>query len=248
MRVSVRKLIRFVCLGGLLSMALALFLVACSYPVAAAVVCPGCYGMERVHSHLIVDKGMPAPVRRQLRIDAEQAASTVSAFYGAFERQPILVGCSTEECDRNIGGRGAYAVTISTPVVTIVRLSPRGLTPTILSHEFSHVELQRRIGMRARLAGAFPTWFDEGIAVVVSADNRYLKPGNTALERCVRDTDAPLPNSPFEWSAVAGSDHMIYADAACRVLRWMELNGGHEAVLQAIATVGGGGAFQPVFE
>lgn len=245
MRMSVGRLTKFVGIGALFVIASASFLVAYSYPVAAAVVCPGCYGMQRVHSHLIVDKGMPAAMRRQLQIDAEQAASVVSSFYGTFERQPILVGCSTEECDWNIGGRGAYAITISTPIATILRLSPRGLAPTILAHEFSHVELQRRIGTRALLTGAFPTWFDEGIAVLVSEDDRYLNPGRAASERCIRNTQGPLPTTPFEWGRVAGSDHMIYADAACRVLHWMEANGGREGVLQAIAAVADGRTFQP---
>ncbi|MBD8553358.1 hypothetical protein IFT84_02340 [Rhizobium sp. CFBP 8762] len=184
-------------------------------------------------------------MRRQLQTDAEQAASVVSSYYGTFERQPILVGCSTEECDWNIGGRGAYAITISTPVATILRLSPRGLSPTILAHEFSHVELQRRIGTRAQLTGAFPTWFDEGIAVLVSDDDRYLKPGRTASERCIRNTEGPLPITPFEWSAIAGGDHMIYADTVCRVLHWMDGNGGRDGVLQAIAAVAEGAVFQP---
>lgn len=248
MRMSVGRLTKFVGLGALFVIASASFLVAYSYPVAAAVVCPVCYGMERVHSHLMVDKGMPVAMRRQLQIDAEQAASVVSSFYGAFERQPILVGCSTEECDWNIGGRGAYAITISTPIATILRLSPRGLSPTILAHEFSHVELQRKIGTRAQLTGTFPTWFDEGIAVLVSEDDRYLRSGDTAVERCVRNNEGPLPATPFEWSAIAGSDHMIYADAACRVLHWMEVNGGREGVLQAIMAVAEGEAFQPALD
>jgi hypothetical protein len=50
----------------------------------------------------------------------------------------------------------------------------------ILAHEFSHVDLHTRIGLMRFLAGAIPAWFDESLAVIVSDDARYLKPGTTA--------------------------------------------------------------------
>ncbi|MFG1943168.1 hypothetical protein [Nonomuraea sp. NPDC048826] len=55
-------------------------------------------------------------------------------------------------------------------------LSPRGADPVIASHELSHVELH------TRLAGAeVPQWFDEGLAVVVCGDPRYLAPASVRV-------------------------------------------------------------------
>ncbi len=218
---------------------------AYAYPIAVAVVCPSCYGMEYAGQRIVVDTAMPARMRLELSGDADIAASTVGAFYGAFPRQPYLVACSTEACDRRMGGRGAKAITLSAPFVTVLRLSPRGIDPTILVHEFSHVELHRRVGLWARLTGAFPAWFDEGIAVLVSADQRYLESGAIASERCLHDSGRALPTTPSEWTSRAGKDSTLYADAACRVLRWMDVNGGKDGLLSAIGAAGTGTAFEP---
>ncbi|KWE81620.1 hypothetical protein WL79_32470 [Burkholderia ubonensis] len=112
-----------------------------------------------------------------------------------------------------MGGRGALASTTTAPFAIITRVSPRGQNPTILAHEFSLVELHRRIGWRKLVNGVMPVWFDEGVAIIVPDDARYLNPGTTAAERCVRESASPLPSSPAEWGPRAGKDRMIYADA-----------------------------------
>lgn len=242
---NMRKLIGYLFASLVLFGFAATASLAYAYPIAAAVVCPSCYGMEYDGRRIVVDAAMPAQMRAELLGDAEIAASEVGAFYGAFSRQPYLVACSTEACDHRMGGRGAKAITLSTPFVTVLRLSPRGIDPTILTHEFSHVELHHRVGLWARLTGAFPAWFDEGIAVLVSADQRYIRSAPTASERCVRDSERPLPTTPFEWTSKVGKDSMLYADAVCRVLRWMDANGGRDGLLRAIDAAGDGTAFNP---
>ncbi|WP_198359386.1 hypothetical protein [Burkholderia ubonensis] len=133
-----------------------------------------------------------------------------------------------------MGGRGALATTTTTPFAIITRVSPLGQNPTILAHEFSLVELHRRIGWWKLANGVMPVWFDEGVAVIVSDDARYLNPGTTAAERCVRESAGSLPSSPAEWGPRAGKDRMIYADAACRVLQWMDAHGGRDGLLRTI--------------
>jgi hypothetical protein len=201
--------------------------------------------MERLTPNLVVESGMPAATRDQLRSDAEAAEAKVRLFYGVFARYPILVACSTDECDRRLGGRGARAVTMTIPFVSIIRLAPRGLNLTILTHEFSHVELHRRIGVLKLLRGAIPAWFDEGVAVIVSDDERYLNPGATAHDRCKREVARPLPVSAFVWAPEAGKDPMLYADAACLAVRWMDINGGRDGVLRQIDAIAEGQDFQP---
>lgn len=201
--------------------------------------------MERLTPNLVVDSGMSPATRDQLKSDAEAAEAKVRLFYDVFARRPVLVACSTEYCDRRLGGRGARAITMSTPFATIIRVSPRGLNTTILAHEFSHVELHHRIGVWKLLRGAIPAWFDEGIAVIVSGDDRYLKPGATAQDQCKREVARPLPISAFVWGPEAGKDPMLYADAACLVLRWMDINGGRDGLLHQIDAIADGQTFQP---
>jgi hypothetical protein len=103
------------------------------------------------------------------------------------------------------------------------------------------VELHRRIGLWRQVQGKVPAWFNEGLAVIVSDDPRYLKPGVEGVARCVAGPpEVKLPASPFEWSSSAGHTPGLYAQAACRVLQWMEANGGNAGLLAAIAQVGEG--------
>jgi hypothetical protein len=229
-------------LGLLVAVATALG--AYAYPAIAATVCPSCYGLERIGSTLIVDSEMPPATRERLRADAMSAEAAVRSFYGTFERRPILVACSTDRCDRRMGGHGARGTTLSMPFATVIRLSPLGLDPTILAHEFSHVELHRRIGVWKLIRGAVPAWFDEGVAVIVSNDGRYLKAGVSAPDRCVRTAASPLPARVSEWRTQAGKDPMIYADAACGVLRWMDVNGGKDGLVRAIGDIADGGSLR----
>lgn len=229
-------------IGIILIGAIASGLLAFGYPAVTATICTACFGMERAAPGLIVDREMPASMRDALSTNAMEAESRIRKFYGTFDRAPIIVACSTDECDRRMGGRGALASTTTTPFSVMTRVSPRGQTPAILAHEFSYVVLHRRIGWRKLADGVMPAWFDEGIAVIASDDNRYLNAGTTPAERCVRDSESSLPSSPAEWGPRAGKDRMIYADAACRVLQWMETHGGRDGVLKAIDTASAGQA------
>jgi hypothetical protein len=224
---------------------LAVVALAWSYPAIGAAACARCYGMEWLEGGIVVDAAMPQPLRSALLQGAAQAQITVGTFFDGFDRVPIVVACSTDTCDRRLGGRGARATTMSTPAFTVVRVSPRGIDPTILVHEYAHVELHRRIGVLNLLRGAIPAWFDEGVAVIVSEDARYLKPGLTAAQRCMAEPRSELPASPWEWGPLAGRDHSLYADAACRVLRWMETNGGRAGLLVALDAAGRGEPLRP---
>jgi hypothetical protein len=127
----------------------------------------------------------------------------------------------------------------------VIRFSPRGLSRVIITHELTHVEVHERIGFLNHMRGAFPAWFDEGLAVLLSDDPRYLKPGRTAAERCQPTPDGELPSTPLSWDEMAGKSEWIYAKAACEVMRWMDANGGKEGVLSAIANVAIGRRFIP---
>ena len=206
-------------------------------PAVAAYACPSCYGLQRVTGSLIVDPAMSVEDRTKLQEIVARAAVQVADFYGSFAQQPILLACATEECDRRLGGKGARANTYGT---TFIRLSPRGLNQAILAHEFSHVELHARIGVFRLLVGAIPAWFDEGLAVIVSDDARYLRRGATSATRCLAEPDGDLPSSPFQWGPAAGKTPGLYAQAACRVMRWMEENGGQVGLRAAISQVANG--------
>lgn len=111
----------------------------------------------------------------------------------------------------------------------MVRLAPRGLTPTILTHELTHAEIHARLGIGGQVARRLPRWMDEGIAVIVSDDPRYLGPG-AGGQRCLRAPRADLPATPGRWVALAARERDIYAEAACATLLWQAENGGWAGV------------------
>lgn len=203
-------------------------------PAMAAYVCPSCYGLEPVSSSLFVESAMSAADRTTLRETVAEASERVATFYGSFDRRPTVLACATEACTRRLGGRGARATAFGT---LFVRTSPRGLDQTILAHEFSHVEFHARVGDYRFLTGSVPAWFDEGLAVVVSNDARYLGAGATSRTRCLADPDGDLPSNPFRWAQEvedSGRSRTMYAQAACRVMRWMEANGGKTGLLAVL--------------
>ncbi|MFC7329174.1 hypothetical protein [Marinactinospora rubrisoli] len=146
-----------------------------------------------------------------------------------------MLVCATEDCYQRIGGGGSRGIAVLNRAVL---LSPRGTTPEIAAHELTHVELAARLGR----AGEVPQWFDEGVAVLVSEDPRYLRPAGTA-DRCLTETTGPLPETLQEWLTAADADPGVYAAAACRVHRWVEANGGHDAVRDLTGRLAAGERF-----
>jgi hypothetical protein len=227
---------------GVVSIVLIVGGVVAAWPAMAAYMCPSCYGLEPVTHDLFVESAMPAADRVTLRKAVEAAAAEVSTFYGSFDHRPTVLACETAACDHRLGGRGARATTFGT---LFIRLSPRGLNSMILTHEFSHVEFHARVGDVRLLTGTVPAWFDEGLAVIVSNDARYLRPGVTSETRCLAEPAADLPSSPFQWSSESGKTPDLYAQAACRVMRWLDANGGVPGLRAAMQGVADGSRSLP---
>lgn len=200
-----------------------------AYPALGAAACPSCYGFERIAPGLLVERSMASPERERLSAEVGRASARVARRLAESARRYALVVCASDECDARLGGRGARATTYSTPFGSAVRVSPRGANETILAHELAHVRIHALVGLRRQITGDLPAWFDEGLAVIVSGDERYVREG-----RATECSEAALPTSPFEWAPASGRDPMLYAHAACRVLAWLDANGGWGGLLAAL--------------
>lgn len=211
-----------------------------SYPSVAAVTCPGCYGMIRIDKNVYVEPGMSAKQAHRLSAALDVGSERVSAFYGGHTSSPRILACTTDSCYRRIGGGHARGIAV---LNRSVMLSPRGLNATIAAHEMSHVELHRRLGMSA--TGKVPQWFDEGLAVVVADDRRYLLSAKHygGADRCRVKARSELPVSLEDWFNAASTDDEIYGKAACRVSRWLAANGGRQGLLQLIEQLRAGKDF-----
>jgi hypothetical protein len=201
-----------------------------AFTSVAATTCPRCFGLVALRDGLYTERGLsPADQRRlvDLYTDANQR---VSDFYQGRESAPSVLACFSTGCYSRIGGGGERGVAV---LNRAVMLSPRGIDPVIAAHELSHVEFHERLGAQRE---QIPQWFDEGLAVLVSDDSRYLL-ANTAADRCrvtSGASDGALPSTLDAWLGAASADEQVYAKAACRVSRWVGAHGGSRAVLDLI--------------
>ena len=212
-------------------------------PTLAALVCPRCFGFEQLSGRVFVDAAMPEPLRAQLVGAIRDGDRKVADFYGELKAAPEVLACATDVCWRRLGGGGAKGVSYASAGF---RLAPNGLDPVIVAHERSHIELHERLGLTKFVLGAIPAWFDEGLAVIISNDPRYLL-ASTESDRCRIKPTGSLPIAPMEWTRAAGTDHNLYARAACRVLRWMKANGGNAAALTLVQKVAKGVPFSEIY-
>lgn len=222
-------------LAGVIAMLAAAFIFA--YPAAATATCPQCFGFMRAGDGLLVQNGMPSEIQQQSRDIIEQARQRVEAFYGRQIGAPSIIVCVTNGCYQRMRGGSSRGMALSTFALV---LSPRGANVTIAAHELSHIELHSRIGALRAYEGVIPAWFDEGLAVVVSNDARYLAPEGQ-LDRCKETSDEPLPLTQREWLR-RGNDH-LYTIAGCRVSRWLAAHGGRDGLMQLVRRVAGGADF-----
>ena len=205
---------------------------AASVPGLAATACPQCYGLRSLHNGLYADRDDAA-----YRVLIDDADRRIAAFYGSRLSDPRVLICSTASCYRRLGGGGERGRALRD---WSLMLSPGGANVTIATHELSHVEFHQRLGSaRSKV----PQWFDEGLAVLVSDDARYLQPG-PAGDRCKLPYDEARTVVDEDWHAAAadGVDRP-YLKAGCVVSRWVGAHGGPAAVVDLIAELRAGQAW-----
>ena len=91
----------------------------------------------------------------------------VSSIIGAFQQNPRVVFCSTENCYRSFGFMQASATSVGTSGIVV---SPRGWKPHYLRHEMIHYRQAEELGVFSSLLK--PEWFIEGMAYSLSHDPR----------------------------------------------------------------------------
>ncbi|MEU8395505.1 hypothetical protein AB0C28_09980 [Nonomuraea sp. NPDC048892] len=229
--------------------------VALAFPSLASTFCPGCYGLTELEESVYTEDGLSGAQQAQVRQTVQQARRLVADFYGTRRSSPTVLACLTESCYKRIGGGGERGIAV---LNRSVLLSPKGIDPVIAAHEMSHVELHTCLTSGAEV----PQWFDEGLAVVVADDPRYLAPkpaSETALktapetalqtapqttsDRCLVSPSAPLPQTLDEWLNAASKDVMTYAKSACQVSRWLAANNGRTGLLTLIDDLNAGHPF-----
>ncbi|SEG24070.1 hypothetical protein SAMN05444920_102313 [Nonomuraea solani] len=212
--------------------------IAVAYPSIAATTCPGCYGLTELEEGVYTEDGLSAQQKSQVRQTVTQSRELIAAFYGSRASSPTLLICLTEPCYTRIGGGKERGIAV---LNRSVMLSPKGINAAIASHEMSHVELHTRLTSGAEI----PQWFDEGLAVVVANDPRYLAP-ESASDRCLSAPTNPLPVTLEQWLSTASKDTNTYAKSACQVTRWLRDNQGRTGLLSLIDRLNAGEPFSSI--
>jgi hypothetical protein len=224
--------------GLLLAAALALF-----YPRFLVAFCPQCFGFDKVAEGLYVQSDVPAIIASHSGGNLLAADAAVKAFFGERQAGVTFLVCGSDACYRRFTGTQGTSLSM-TFFHGLIIVSPRGNSPAIFTHELAHAELEQRLGIV--LTPDVPAWFEEGLATFVSNDARYIGPPGKG-DRCLADPAANLPASRFDWPDLAGSNHRLYASAACRVSRWLEAHGGQSAIITLIQKMKNGAAFAEAY-
>jgi hypothetical protein len=212
--------------------------IAFAYPAAAAVACPSCYGFADMGGNLYLENSMTPQEREDAQAIVAQARDRVKTFYGALDGNPRILICKTDACYDPMGGKSHGIALLDKALF----LSPRGENAVIAAHELSHIELHSRLGLEKTWNKAIPQWFDEGLAVNISNDPRYLKPEGTA-DRCILEPEANMPTTRNAWVESAQTRD-LYAKAACKVSRWLAAHDGAQGVVKLAAEVAAGETFE----
>jgi hypothetical protein len=217
-------------------------------PTLAAYVCPSCYGFDHLDQRTYVEARLSRAERAQLTTDIAEARKRVGTIYGTLQSNPVFLVCASEDCDRKLGNSGAArGVTYGWHVI---RVSPRGRSVIVLAHELAHAEFHQRVGWVGWIMRSYPSWFDEGLAVLVARDTRALDFSRASGPRCrvvMSEADiARLPTTPLQWVEQMARSRDLYDRAACAVARWHQV-AGRAGVLALVDDLRNGTPFDDAF-
>jgi hypothetical protein len=239
--VSIRSAAKF--LLALISIPAALILyTAANITGVGPLLCPWCFGFEHLERGLFVEAQASPAYRRKLLGWTHDSRQKIRGFFGSQQSDATIFACVTLPCYGRAERHGAQTLGISFLDWLIV-LSPQIDSEVAITHELTHVELHNRLGPKMF---EVPAWFDEGLAVNVSDDPRYLAPPSND-DRCLMEPAGPLPRTTFTWVRATQTTNQPYGEAACAVSRWLESNGGPGAVQKLIASINAGAPFAKAF-
>lgn len=215
-------------------------------PLAGAYLCPTCYGFSRIAPGIYDERTATSIESRALLTAIAEAEPLLANVYMKTKAPlPVIFACKSHTCYTRLrGGRDKAAAFAN----WAIRVSPEGRNTTILTHELAHVELYERLGSSTLYSSSLPTWFDEGLAVMVSRDERYLTTDAAGKLLCKTGINRPLPEDLNSWIGEAEIDHQtLYAQAGCRVLTWWNRENSPRAVINLIDALRSGKTFATVF-
>ena len=176
-------------------------------------------GMARVTPVLWVDRAAGPNEIAAIRKHIAAAERRVGTEFGGLRAAPLWQVCVTTACDRK-NAMTSRAMTLGGLVITV---SSRAVgDPVTYVHERVHAELHRAEGFAGRRKGLLPTWFDEGMATIISRSVGY--PAKRAACRAVSGWTLPVSRKAFVALSKSNGKGAgpVYTASACAVLDWLD--------------------------
>lgn len=191
-------------------------------PLAASF-CPECFGFKSVGNNIFMDNVSSDKQIETFKNWIQSSKIEVTEYFPTLASNPRFLVCLSTDCDARMGNVGAKAQTYKN---NLIYVTSKGFEQKFVTHELSHVAFHEKAANLLSPSGVFPAWFDEGLAVIISKDERYIVPSLEGKKACIRTDIDDLPSNTITWGHEAGKDRMVYSRAACRVEIWLEKNGG----------------------
>lgn len=155
---------------------LALVLAMCGIAAAAIpgpqrAFAPTLYGLSEISPNVFTDDVS----QKDKWLDIEASANErTEGFFGTLLSNPRYILCSHLACEHSFGKNGNVAQSYGWSLIHIPpkALENRSVGVILMSHERVHAELTYRWGASAIWDGKIPSWFNEGLATMVSQDYR----------------------------------------------------------------------------
>lgn len=161
-----------------------------------------------VKNNIFIDNNFTEEESALLLKLVPSSQKVVSNYFNYLKSNPNIIFCKTQECFRSFGGGGNRGFSVGHSSVVLAP-SDLSLLKCVLTHELFHAELAKQVGLIKIYD--IPSWFNEGMAVLVSNDLRYsIESLNHELQRL----NLEKPNiknmiSLSDFSKIAGKSHII---------------------------------------
>lgn len=199
-----------------------------SEPHVRAYLCPACSGFREVAPRIYADsQASDAQIDAGLQ-NFDAAQDMLQKVDPDRAADPVWLLCLSGDCGVTTGPRPQAMAYMN----LFVFVYPDGANATILTHELAHAELHARLGTARRLVSQpVPTWFDEGLAVLVSQDLHYLLVENDTVLGCkTGDWPSPPADQRSFRRRAATETQALYTASACMTIAWLDHHGGISAI------------------
>lgn len=175
---------------------------------------PTVFGAHSIGANIFTD----APQQRQhLHALLERSKANVETALGPLRKHPQrIIICTADPCQARFGF-GTIGLALSRHAIL---LGPEGVNEMILTHELVHIHVKSDYRLRDYWKPRVPSWFDEGLATLISGDPRLtsFKTRDAAWIREAKDfRDWKRMTNEDTWRSTYGAAQSLVGSIAATI-------------------------------